>query len=631
MLLRQSFDERFVLKMNELQQSYGVEMLELDGIGPDQLDINSFAKKFFSTNVISEVSIDSNANVDDQSILSFEYEFTKSIQKLNGYYIIWKKLMDKHGIKRANKILEMVVTGALKIHDHHQMLKPYCYAFSAQPLVIYGMPFINKIKIGPPKHFKSYINLIIQYTAFVSNQIAGAAAFPDLFVYMDWLARKDFGENYLDNDYTRSQIKEELQSLVYSWGFPFRGSQSAFVNVNVYDKYFLEDLFKTTLYPDGSRPNLESIKRLQEYYMRFFIEESKKQALTFPVNTATFYKNDSNEIVDTQFLDVVSELNCINGVFNIFTGPLGVLSSCCRLRNDTNELNSAGYSNSFGAGGQEIGSHRVVTINLPRIAYESDDKIEYMKNLDYNVKAAQDILDIHRVLISETIEKGKLPLYTHGFMNLSKQFSTLGFIGINEACELMGNDILDPEGIKFANEILDKMNTLNKNRTKEDGHIRNIEQIPGESAAYALAAKDKILFADHDYKLYANQYIPLWKNVDVQTRIYAQGLFDSSCGGGAICHLNVNDSLTKDQMKSLIVGSAKQGVIYFAVNISQCRCNQCNKLYIGKFEKSPCHDAKMTHYLRVVGFLTPVENWAPPRREEYKTRQFYGVDSFKRE
>lgn len=625
MLIRQSFDDRFVAKMNEIRENFGEEMFNIDGIGNSHLDINQFAKRFFTTKVVANVSMDGNANVDDDSVLSFEYEFNKALQKLNGYYLLWKKLMEKHGIKRANKLLELMINGSLKVHDHHMLLKPYCYAFSLEPMVAMGLPFVKKLRIGPPKHFSSFINLVVQATAFFSNQLAGASAFPDLFVYMDWYARKDFGENYLDDANKRDLIQQDIQSLIYSWNYPFRGSQSAFVNVNLYDKFFMEDLFKYTLYPDGTRPNLTSIQKLQDFYMRWFLDESKKQAFTFPINTVTFYKNDKGELPDNAFLDTVSELNCINGQFNIFTGPLGVLSSCCRLRNDTNDLT---YSNSFGAGGTQIGSHRVVTLNLPRIAYQSEDLVEYIKTLDYNTRAAQDILDVHRSIISDNIAKNKLPLYTHKFMDLNRQFSTVGFIGINEACELMGFDILDERGTAFAKSILDKINQLNKQRTKDDGFIRNVEQIPGESAAVHFAQKDKLLFTSHKYKMYGNQYIPLWKNADVQQRIRAQGLFDSQCGGGAICHLNVSDSITKDQMKSLIVGAAKQGVIYFAVNIAQCRCTSCGKLFIGKFEKSPCHDAPVINYLRVVGFLTAVENWIPERREEYKIRQFYGTTDF---
>lgn len=627
MLIRQSFDSRFVSKIKDIEDKYGVEMLELDGIGPSTLDINQFAKKFFNNKIVADISVDANANVHDQSVLSFEYEFSKSIQKLNAYYVLWKKMVNsEYGIKRANKILEMCISGSLKIHDLQFFLKPYCYAFTLSPLVKNGLPFVESVKIGPPKHFTSYINHIIQFTAFCSNQLAGAIAFPDLFIYMDWFARKDFGEDYLENKQYKEIVQQNIQSLVYSWNYPYRGSQSAFCNVSIFDDPFLHSLFGDILYPDFSTPNIESIKKLQEFYINWFMNETKTQTFTFPVNTAVFYKDDAGNIIDGDFLEKISALNAYNGMFNIYTGPLSSLSSCCRLRSDASQVPE--YMNSFGSGGVSIGSHRVVTLNLPRIGYEAEDDAAYMKILEYNIKAAQDILDIHKKLLIENIKNNRLPLYSHGFMNIDKQFSTVGFIGINEACELQGYDILDEKGTQFAKDILNKINDMNTIRSKEDGCIRNVEQIPGESAAIMFAKKDKKLFSNHKYAMYANQYIPLWKNVDIEDRITAQGIFDSQCGGGAIAHLNVAESIEPNQMKAIIKSAAKRGVIYFAININMARCNTCNKLYIGKFEKSPCHNADVTNYLRVVGFLVPVKNWASERREEYKIRQFYEKSNF---
>ena len=202
MLIRQSFDQRFIDKLKDLENKYSTAMFIADGIGPDKLDINKFARKFFKEKVVADISSDANANVDDDSVLSFEYEFGKALQKLNAYYILWKKMVENPnmGIKRANKILEMCINGTLKVHDQHAILRPYCFAFSLSHLVQKGLPFIKKVKIGPPKHFKSFINLVIQFTAYASNQLAGATAFPDLFIYMDWYARMDYGENYHEND-----------------------------------------------------------------------------------------------------------------------------------------------------------------------------------------------------------------------------------------------------------------------------------------------------------------------------------------------------------------------------------------------------------------------------------------------
>ncbi len=623
--ITQEFDKRFVKKLNELQKKYGTEILEADGIGPKSLDIQAFHNKFFSDTKLVDVTVDGNSNVDNNTVLSFEQEQGKGLHRLYGYHSLWKQIVSNSNgnIKRANKALESCVAGPLKVHDLHLINKSYCYAFSLDEIVLKGLPFINRIKIGPPKHLSSFINLTIQFIAYASNQIAGAVALPDFFVYFDYFARKDYGDSYLEKEETQKIIKQELQSLIWSMNFEFRACQSAFTNLSMFDEYFMKDLFVKTVYPDNSFPNYNSIKKLQEFYMRWFVEISKEQTFTFPINTVNFYC-DNGEIKDQKFLDLVSELNCYNGIFNIFTGPLGVLSTCCRLRSESGK---AGYQNSLGAGGVSIGSHRVVTLNLANIAYSSNNNDDFIKKLENYVYQAHDLLDAHYEIILNNIKLNKLPLYFYSFMHLTRQFSTIGFIALNECCEIMGMDITTNEGTEFAKTILNKINSINETLSKKDGRIRNLEQIPGESAAVAFAKKDKLIF-NSPYKIYSNQYIPLWKNVDIHERIRLQGIFDSMCSGGAICHLNVSDSLTPNQMKTLIETATSEGCIYYSVNMMICRCKTCGKLYIGKFEKSLCHDAPMTYYTRVVGFLTPVDSWIEARREEYNARQFYTKDTF---
>lgn len=590
----------------------------------------------------------------------FKHEFAISFIPTDGMYEFSEKLKNAikrdwseynityDGNQRDNKIKKISIIDTSKLPKRLNELKSFeyaydittesgtfyangmlqhnCYAFSLYELAAKGLPFIKKVNITPAKHLTSFIDHVIQFTAYASNQLAGASGFPDLFIYLDWYARKDYGDNYLEDEDIKKIIKQSLQSLIFSWNFPFRGSQSAFCNVNLYDKFFLKDLFENAYYPDNTLPDLESIKKLQEFYMRWFIKESETQTFTFPINTATFYKDENGIIQDVDFLDLVSELNCMNGTFNIFTGSLGILSSCCRLLSNSKQT---GYTNSFGAAGVSIGSHRVVTINLPHIAYKSEDDEAFFKELDKNVRDAHIILDAQYDILTDNINKGKLPLYTHKFMFLQKQYSTIGFIGINEACELQKYDIMTEQGINFATKTLNFIAKIGEQLTAQDSRIRNMEQIPGESAAVSLAQKDKIIFHNHNYDMYANQYIPLWKTVDIQDRIRISGKLDGLCSGGGICHLNSSDSLTQDQMKTLINTAAKAGCIYYAVNMAFARCNTCQKLYIGKFEKSPCHNADMTHFMRVVGFLTSVENWIPERRVEYTKRQIYSTVDFK--
>jgi ribonucleoside-triphosphate reductase len=173
------------------------------------------------------------------------------------------------------------------------------------------------------------------------------------------------------------------------------------------------------------------------------------------------------------------------------------------------------------------------------------------------------------------------------------------------------------------------MNDMNLKRSKVDGRIRNVEQIPGESAAYNLAKKDAELFDDaKKYKLYSNQYIPLVKGINMVERIVAQGQYDRSCSGGSILHLNVENKITPEIVRDMVNFSSAKGVMYFAINYNHAQCKTCGKVYVGKYKKSPCHAADMRNYLRVVGFLTEVSGWAEARRTEYGERQFYGKVDF---
>jgi ribonucleoside-triphosphate reductase len=300
------------------------------------------------------------------------------------------------------------------------------------------------------------------------------------------------------------------------------------------------------------------------------------------------------------------------------------------LRNNLGGTQKSEYTNSFGVGGLNIGSHRVVAINLPQIAYiakysDKNDKQSFYNILESRIKISQDILDIHRELLMRLIDNGNLPMYKHGCMDLSKQYSTLGFIGLYECLEILGMNILSDEGLAEAKNIINLFNKLNTERTAKDGRIRNVEQIPGESAAVTFCLKDKLQFANtNDYDLYANQYIPLIKEALMTDRIRMQGEFDSDVSGGSMLHIDIDQELTKEQIINVIQLCAKNNVIYFALDDCLAQCTSCGKVYVGKLDKSPCHNAKMRYFLRVVGFRTPVDSWQKVRRtKDFPHRYLY--------
>ena len=217
MLVRHSFDHRFISLIDRMRNQYGEEMLKLTGIGSDQLDVNSYSRHFFGQpdKNTADKSIDANANVSDTSVNAWETELKKPIMKLNALYQLWKSAEAKHGIKRANKMIEHEIKGAIRIHDSWLWNKPYCFAFSLAKLVNEGMPFYDKIKIGPVKHFDSFINLSLQFLCFASNQVAGAVAFPDFFVYAEYFIRKDYGERWFEDEAVVNKVNQLFQNWIY--------------------------------------------------------------------------------------------------------------------------------------------------------------------------------------------------------------------------------------------------------------------------------------------------------------------------------------------------------------------------------------------------------------------------------
>ena len=513
---------------------------------------------------------------------------------------------------------------------------PYCYATSLAPIIYDGMPWVNNIKVKPVKHFLSLINNSIKYIYSLSTQCVGAIAVPDFLVYAEYFIRKDFGEEWYNNKEHLNLIEQLFQHWIYSINDKARGNQSSFTNVSVFDKYWREAMFKDHTNPDFSKCNLENLKRVQRLFVDVLIEQQTDNPFTFPVMTACQLKDaETGEILDKDWLDWIGEISVKNKLMNFYTSESAdSLSSCCRLRNNLGSaLTKNEYTNSFGVGGLNIGSHRVVAINLPQIAYiakysDKNDKQAFYNILESRIKIAQDILDIHRELLIRLIDNGNLPMYKHGCMDLSKQYSTLGFIGLYECLEILGMDILTNEGLTEAKNIINLFNKLNSDRTAKDGRIRNVEQIPGESAAVTFCLKDKLQFANiNDYDLYANQYIPLIKEALMTDRIKMQGEFDANVSGGSILHIDIDQELTKEQIINVIQLCAKNNVIYFALDDCLSQCTSCGKVHVGKIDKSPCHNAETRKYMRVVGFRTPVSSWNKVRRTKDFPRRYLYSDT----
>lgn len=627
MIIDYSYNPEFKDDFHRLTHiKHASELRELDGIGT-QLDVNKFSRDFFSKNdaTTADVSVDSNSNVDTVSVMQYNNEITKPLQRLNAYYLLWKygrRLMNED---IAYNMIEAQFKKDIYINDFHTFSgNSYCFNFSCMDVLFQGLPFVNKIKSGPPKHLSSFMGQMIQFITYTCNSIAGAVGLADLFICASYFVDKLHKENQdIDGDFLNKLIKQELQSFIYSVNQPFRSSiQSPFTNVSIYDDIFLTKLCKEYLFPDGSKPNKETIKELQSMFIDLMNETLRVTPCTFPITTVCFAIDDNKEILDKDFLEVIAKDNLEFAFMNIYAGKTSTLSSCCRLRSDTENE----YFNMFGSGGTKIGSASVCTLNLPRLAYKyKNDKEKFFKYIEEKVELISQINHVKRFIIKKRIDGGHSPLYTLNFMSLDRQYSTCGLVGINEVVEIMGHNILEEEGQKLVLDILKTVNDVNEKQQKKYGTPHNVEQVPAENSSIKLANADRIMGYNDKYKLYSNQFIPLTVKADIVDRIKLQGLFDSHMTGGAILHLNIEDQITSVKfMKTLIEESIDKGVIYFAVNYNLQEC-KIGHMTVGKNKKcSVCGEKNIFNYTRVVGFLTRVNNWHYVRRnEDYPSREFY--------
>jgi anaerobic ribonucleoside-triphosphate reductase len=622
--IRTTYDNDFEDLYMYLKSKYGQKLFDLEGIGK-QTDMTTFSKDFFgSKTTTADISVDSNSNVDDMSVIAYNVELPKPFFRLNSLYLTWKYMKSLYGLEIANKAIEMQVSGDIYINDFSGINQPYCYNFSSYDVMINGLPFVKKVQSNPPKHLSSFMGQLIHFSVYASNSVLGAVGLADILIVASYYVDKMFKENTnISECYLWKQVKQELQSFIFSCNQPFRGGvQSGFYNISIFDDDFLDKMCEEYIFPDGSKPNKKTIRILQEMYLDLINETLEYTPITFPITTACFSVDENKNIKDKDFLKFIANKNLKYGFINLYFGETSTLSSCCRLRSSTKNE----YFNQFGAGGTKIGSLGVVTMNIPRMAVKAKgDQNKFFEILTETTEYAIRINNTKRHLLKKRITSNSLPLYKLGFMSIDTQYSTVGVVGLNEACNFMGLNILEEDGQLFVSKILDTINTLNDKASKKYNSPHNVEQTPSENSAIKMANKDRILGYQNEYELYSNQFIPLTVNADLLDRIKLQGMFDSKMSGGAICHLNIEDKIDNPTLiENLITTSAKAGVVYMAINYNLQKCEN-GHMTIGKNDMCSICGSKITdNFTRVVGFLVNTKNFHQIRREfDYPNRVFY--------
>lgn len=620
--------ERF---LEELKKKYGEDFEYINGLHPSQQDFSEFLNKFVENDTLADTTIDPNANANHKDIRSFMTEKGKSHDKLFGLNKIFVEIKKKWGLKTAKQWLEQEFSKGFYLNDAATAsYYPYCYAVDITRLATEGLFFLGNYNNEPPQHLTTFLDDLIEFVSFLCNRQSGAVGLPNIIVWSYYFWKKDCENGYYikNEDY---YLRQSFQKLIYRLNQPFlRLDQTAFTNVSIFDRHYIEALFGGVVYPDGTFviDQVDEIIECQKTFMEVVSDIRSEQMFTFPVISYSLLYKDG-EFKDPEFARWCSDHNVKWQDANFFLSDnVGVLSNCCRLLSSTDKLE--GFINSIGGTALSIGSCRVNTINLVRIAYESKfNKKKYLDILKERVLLNCKALYSMRHILKRNIEKGLLPNYCEGGLELSKQYCTIGILGMYEVMDSFGlintdefgNKSYTNEAIEFASDIFEVINEIKDGFTNE--FTFNIESIPAENCAGILATADNLLYEQEKYFIYSNQWIPLMEKCTLQEKCRISSILDKKCSGGAILHANIEGRFpTKDMAWDILNYIAKSGVIYFAFNTKISVC-ESKHAFIGSKTCPKCGKPVSDTFSRVVGFYTPRSSYQNIRKREFDLRQWY--------
>lgn len=611
--------------------------------------INFIHRYMTAKNAATGSDVDQNANVANKNIATLAAELPKkSIIALNRE-LMREKLTEMYGEDLANEYEEDLAHHIIYKHDETSIY-PYCCSISLYPFLLDGLTKIGGSSTAP-QHLDSFCGSFINLIFLVAGQFAGATATPEFLCYFDHFARKDYGQDYIkhldrvienlcDHQVTlRERLEHYFAQIVYTINQPAgaRGYQSIFWNVAYFDCDYFNAIFDNFVFPDGDTPCWETTKELQKLFMRWFNKERLKNILTFPVETANMHTVDG-KYADEEMADFFAEQWAEGASFFMYqSDSVDSLSSCCRLRNGI-EDNTFSYT--LGAGGVETGSKGVITLNLNRIVQDwkrsnamamvpqdSMTLAEYITDIVHDVHK---YLTAFNSIIWDYKNAGLLTIFDAGFIDLDRQYLTIGINGFVEGAEFLGIkiDADNPEYQKYAADILGTIKDLNiKARTE---HCKfNTEFVPAESLGVKNAKwdrKDGYKVPRDCYNSYF--YIVEDKNCDPVQKFRYQGIkFTGCCDGGSALHNNLDEHLSKQQYRLLMDVAIKEGCNYFTYNVMNTICNDCGYISKSTFDHCPhCGSKNVDYATRIIGYLKRISAFSAARQIEADNRAYNHLD-----
>ena len=636
--------KNFATQYNKLQSEFGTDIAKINGFDDYQLSYTDFIDNFVDEETVADSSIDGNSNVAHKDIVTLEREMSKPHAKLLAFNKIYYEIHKKYGFKAANDWLRSEWIGELYMHDApSSTFKSYCFAYDLKDLAEKGLYFIEGQNAKPANHLITFVDFIKEFVCFASNRTSGAVGLPNIIPYMFYFWKKDVDEDYLGIK-TKGQeeyyARQNFQRFIYAVNQPYvrDGSQSAFTNTSVFDRPYFEALFGGSSFPDESFmiDFEEEIIQFQKWYMEVMSDIRSVNMFTFPVSTISLLRKDG-KFVDEEFAEWAIRHNMKWSDSNLFIdSSVTSLSNCCRLKSNIDDL---GYFNSIGGTALKVGSVKVSTINLARIALDTKTEEQFLEELKRREVSNLQALDAVRHIIERNVDKKLLPNFTYGLIDFEHLYNTIGFIGIYETMKKFGYTKVDEFGntfytdkaAEFGEKIFKVMRQVADDFIKENNcnYMINTEQIPGESAAAKLMKKDKFFYPKakiYDLPLYGNQFIPLGIKTTLQERVRIQAMFDGFCNGGSILHANIDAPFDSyEKARKMVDYVADAGVSYHAWN-TKISADSHNHAFYG--DVCPvCGEPKTAEYTRIVGFYTCTQTWSNERKKEYKMREWEGINT----
>ena len=588
-----------------------------------------------ASNAATGSKFDANANVEHKNIATLIGELPKSNFIRLNRRLLTDRIKKMYGKELADRYLELLNTHFIYKNDETSLAN-YCASITMYPWLIGGTASIGGNSTAPT-NLKSFCGGFINMVFMVSSMLSGACATPEFLMYMNYFIEMEYGKDYWQHpdkvvDLSTKQrtidkvITDCFEQVVYSINQPTGACnyQAVFWNISYYDKYYFKSLFDNFYFPDGSQPDWDGLNWLQKRFMKWFNQERLKTMLTFPVETMALL-TENDECKDKEYGEFTAQMYSEgHSFFTYMSDNADSLSSCCRLRN---EIQDNGFSYTLGAGGVSTGSKSVLTINLNRtIQYAVNNNMDYLKFLGEITDVCHKVQTAYDANLRELKDKGMLPLFDAGYINMSRQYLTIGVNGMVEAAEFLGIKITPNEEYRnFVRGVLGVIEKFNKQyRTKD--LMFNCEMIPAENVGVKHAKWDREdgYFVPREcYNSYFYVVEDDSLNIIDKFKLHGAPFIEHLTGGSAL-HMNLEEHLSKEQYLQLLKVAAHEGCNYFTFNIPNTICNDCGHIDKRYLHECPVCGSKNVDYMtRIIGYLKRVSNFSAARQAEAARRFYY--------